>query len=209
MAQHGTTQVTGPVILALDNSSMCGSVALVSQGLCLAEYSLSSNTTHSRRLLATIQQLMEETGLAWERLSAFAVSAGPGSFTGLRIGLATAKGLIMATGKPLIAVSSTTTLACQLPWTERLICPLIDARKHEVYTAFYRCAPGGMPRRISDIIAIAPEELALRIKEDVIFLGDGSRLYQDLLTERLGERASFASPELFFMRAAALGRCAL
>ena len=121
MAQHGKNAVNGPVILALDNSTMCGSVALVSQGLCLAEYSLSSTTTHSRRLLATIHRLMEETGLDWEGIDAFAVSAGPGSFTGLRIGLTTAKGLAMATGKPLIAVSSTTTLACQLPWTRRLI----------------------------------------------------------------------------------------
>ena len=209
MAQHGTTAVPGPIILALDNSGMCGSVALVSQGLCLAEYSLSSTTTHSRRLLATVHQIMEETGLTWERLAAFAVSAGPGSFTGLRIGLTTAKGLVMATGHPLIAVSSTTTLACQLPWTEKLICPLIDARKHEVYTAFYRCDHNGIPRRTSNIVAITPEELVLQIEEEVIFLGDGGLIYQDLLRERLGERASFASPEIFFMRAAALGRCAL
>ncbi len=209
MAKHGSSAITGPVILALDNSSMCGSVALVSEGLCLAEYSLSSTTTHSRRLLTSIQQIMTETGMIWERIAAFAVSSGPGSFTGLRIGLTTAKGLVMATGRPLIAVSATTTLACQLPWTEKLICPLIDARKHEVYTAFYRCGHDGMPRRESEIVAVAPEELARRIDEEVIFVGDGCRIYQDLLQERLGERASFASPEIFFMRAAALGRCAL
>lgn len=209
MAQHGTTAVTGPIILALENSSQCGSVALVSQGLCLAEHSLSSPTTHSRRLLTTIQQLLLEAGLGWERIDAIAVSAGPGSFTGLRIGLTTAKGLAMAAAKPMIAVSSTTTLACQLPWTEQLICPVIDARKHEVYTALYRSDEAGLPRRMGEIVAIAPEELARRIDEEVIFLGDGSRIYQEIFQERLGSRAHFAPPEIFFVRAAALGYAAL
>ena len=209
MAQHGTAKISGPIILALENSSMCGSVALVSSGLCLAEYSLTSTTTHSRRLLTCIQQVMAESGVTWESIAAIAVSAGPGSFTGLRIGLTTAKGLAMATGKPLIAVSSLTTLACQLPWTERLICPVLDARKGEVYSAFYRCVGDGTPQRISEIVAIAPHELAQQIKEDVIFLGDGTRIYQEIFTEGVHGRVSFANPEIFFLRAAALGASAL
>jgi len=210
MAQHGTSKISGPIILALENSSQCGSVALVAHGVCLAEYSLTTATTHSRRLLTSIQQIMAETGITWERISAIAVSAGPGSFTGLRIGLTTAKGLAMATGKPLIAVSSLTTLACQLPWTDRLICPVQDARKQEVYTAFYRCDDDGVPRRISEIVAITPQELAKAIKEDVIFLGDGTRIYRDVFEEGgEGGRVSFASPEIFFLRAAALGASAL
>jgi tRNA threonylcarbamoyladenosine biosynthesis protein TsaB len=209
MAHHGSSVVSGPIILALENSSQCGSVALVGEGICLAEYSLTSTITHSRRLLTTIQQIMAETGVTWERIAAIAVSAGPGSFTGLRIGLTTAKGLAMATGKPLISVSATSTLACQLPWTNILVCPVIDARKHEVYTAFYRCGDDGECRRISEVVAISPEELAEGIGEDVIFLGDGSRIYRDTFRERLGTRANFASPEIFFVRAAALGHCAL
>jgi len=209
MAQHGTSKITGPIILALENATMCGSVALVAQGLCLAEYSLTSTTTHSRRLLGSIQQLMAESGLDWPRIDAIAVSAGPGSFTGLRIGLTTAKGLAMATGKPLLSVSSLTTLACQLPWTERLICPVLDARKQEVYTAFYRCDDAGRPRRVSDVVAITPQALAQQIKEDVIFLGDGSQVYREILQGELGGRASFAAPEVFFIRAAALGFAAL
>jgi tRNA threonylcarbamoyladenosine biosynthesis protein TsaB len=209
MAQHGTSKISGPIILALENSSMCGSVALIANGLCLAEYSLTTTTTHSRRLLPCIEQLMAETGIPWEAISAIAVSAGPGSFTGLRIGLTTAKGLAMATGKPLIAISSLTTLACQLPWTDRLICPVLDARKQEVYTAFYRCNGEGIPRRQSDIVAITPHELALTIKEDVIFLGDGAKIYQDIFQEEVNGRVSFASPEIFFIRAAVLGALAL
>lgn len=209
MAQHGSTVVSGPVILALENSSQCGSVALVSQGLCLAEHSLTSTKTHSRRLLTTIEQVMGESEIGWGHIAAIAVSAGPGSFTGLRIGLTTAKGLAMAAAKPLIAVSATSTLACQLPWTRQLICPVIDARKHEVYTAFYRCDEDGLCRRMSEIVAIAPEELARSIDEEVIFLGDGSGIYHHTLKERLGKRANFASPEIFFVRAAALGHCAL
>lgn len=210
MAQHGAPSIKGPVILALENSSMCGSVALVAPDLCLAEYSLSSTTTHSRRLLTTIQQLMEETGIGWEQIDAIAISAGPGSFTGLRIGLTTAKGLAMATAKPLLAVTSTRTLACQIGWTERLICPVIDARKGEVYTARYRCAEAGVPRRVSEICAISPEGLAEQLAgEEVILVGDGSRIYHDLFQERLGQRACFASPGLYFLRAAALGHSAL
>lgn len=209
MAQHGLTQVNGPLILAIENSTMCGSVALVSEGLCLAEYSLTTSVTHSRRLLSSIQQLMDDTGFSWDRLDAIAVSSGPGSFTGLRIGLTTAKGIAMATGKPLIGINSLTTLACQLSWSDKLICPVIDARKHEVYTAFYRCNKDGVTRRVSDIFAITPETLAQKISDWVIFLGDGSQLYRDTLVEMLQERASFASPELIFIRAAALGHCAL
>lgn len=209
MAKQGNAPCSRPLILALENASLCGSVALVAPGQCLAEYSLSSTTTHSRRLLTTIQQLMAETGTSWERLDAIAVSAGPGSFTGLRIGLTTAKGLAMATGKPLIAVSSLTTLACQLPWTAALICPVLDARKQEVYTAGYRCDADGAPRRVSDIVAISPWDLALRIKEEVIFVGDGSVVYREVLRDGVGELARFASPELFYLRAAALGFSAL
>ena len=210
MAQHGASKIIGPIILALENSSQCGSVALVAHGVCLAEYSLTTTTTHSRRLLTSIQQIMAETEIGWDRISAIAVSAGPGSFTGLRIGLTTAKGLAMATGTPLISVSSLTTLACQLPWTGRLICPVLDARKQEVYTAFFRSDDDGVPRRISEIVAIAPQELAQTVKEDVIFLGDGTRIYQDVLGEGGGGgRVSFANPEIFFLRAAALGAAAL
>ncbi len=209
MAKHGTSKITGPIILALENATMCGSVALVAQGLCLAEYSLTTTTTHSRRLLSSIQQIMADADIPWDRIDAIAVSSGPGSFTGLRIGLTTAKGLAMATGKPLIAVSSLTTLACQLPWTDRLICPVLDARKQEVYTAFYRSSHDGRPRRTSEIVAITPQDLAVMIKEDVIFLGDGSQVYQEIFQDELGARASFAAPELFFIRAAALGYSAL
>ena len=210
MAQHGASKIIdGPIILALENSSQCGSVALVAHGLCLAEYSITTTTTHSRRLLTCIQQVMTDSGITWEQISAIAVSAGPGSFTGLRIGMTTAKGLAMATGKPIIAVSSLTNLASQLPWTDRLICPVQDARKQEVYTAFYRCDDDGVPRRISEIVAITPQELAQTIKEDVIFLGDGTRIYQDILKEGAGGRVCIANPEIFFIRAAALGSAAL
>ncbi len=209
MAQHGASHLNGPIILAIENSSQCGSVALVAPGLCLAEYSLTTGTTHSRRLLTSVQQVMTDSGIKWEQLSAIAISAGPGSFTGLRIGLTTAKGLALASGKPLIAVSSLTTLASQLPWTNSMICPVLDARKQEVYTAFYRCADDEIPHRVSEIVAIPPHELAQSIKEDVIFLGDGTKIYSDILRDGVTGRVSFANPEIFFIRAAALGATAL
>jgi len=210
MAHHGMPpSLNGPLILALENSSLCGSVAIVSPGGCLAESSLTTTKTHSQRLLPAIQQVMADSGVSWQELSAIAVSAGPGSFTGLRIGLSTAKGLAMATGKPLISVSSLSTLACQLPWTTRLICPLLDARKQEVYAAFYRSDEDGIPRRSGAIEAITPEDLAQRINEDVIFIGDGAEIYREVLTKGVRGQASFANPAIFFLRAAALGASAL
>jgi len=209
MAHHGLLATNGPLILALENSSLCGSVALVSPGGCLAESSLATTKTHSKRLLPAIQQVMADSGTNWQALSAIAVSAGPGSFTGLRIGMTTAKGLAMATGKPLIAVSSLTTLACQLPWATQLICPLLDARKQEVYAAFYRAGKDGIPRRCGDIEAITPEALAQKIDEDVIFIGDGVEIYREILEKGVRAQVSFANPAVFFLRAAALGASAL
>ncbi len=209
MARHGKAEAAPPRLLALENSGPTASVALVCPGLCLAEISLAVGDTLSRRLLPGIRQLMEDTATNWEEIDAIAVSAGPGSFTGLRLGLATAKALVMATGKPLIAVSSVTVLARQLPWTERLLCPVIDARRGEVYTAFYRCDALGVPRRIGPVAVRRPEELAGMIEGEVLFVGDGIRLYRELWQTGLGGRASFADPGLFFPRASALGQAAL
>jgi len=207
MSQPAITTHEQPIILSLENSGMCGSIALTARNQCLAEYSLTSKITHSKRLLGSIDFIMQESQLNWSDIDAIAVSLGPGSFTGLRIGLSTAKGLVMATGKQLLGVSSLEALALQVRYTDKLICPIIDARKKEVYAAFYRPKHGKL-HSVSAQMAVTPQDLSQQINEPVIFIGDGGVLYKEMLTEKLGELASFAAPEIYFPRASAIGQLA-
>ena len=201
-------QQTRPLILAIENSTLCGSVALVSGDQCMCEFSLLSRMTHSKRLLGSIDNIMRNCGISWEQLDAIAISLGPGSFTGLRIGLSTAKGLAMAADLPLIGVSSLDGLAAQLPFAEHLICPLLDARKKEVYAAFYQ-AGGNKLKRISDYLAISPQKLADQIDERVIMVGDGAELYADFFRERLRGNIFFAPTQIVQSRASAIGFLAI
>lgn len=211
MARHGeqTTSERGPLILAVENSGLCGSLALVTRGQCLCEFSLHSRETHSKKLLLGIEWLLHETGVSWEELDALAISLGPGSFTGLRIGLSTVKGLAMATGKPLIGVPTLDGLAAQLAFSPQLICPVLDARKKEVYTALYRGNPAGELTRLSDYLVIPPATLATMITEPTLLLGDGAHLHGELLRAQGGAPVGIAPAELYFCRAAAIGSLAL
>lgn len=197
-----------PLLLVLENSTMCGSVALVTGNQCLAEYSLESRLTHSKRLLGVVDILMNDCRVGWDDLDAIAVSLGPGSFTGLRICLATAKGLALAAGLPLLGIPSLDGLAAQLPFSSHPVCALLDARKKEVYAAFYRNNIG-KSERISDYMAVSPEKLVEMIKEPVILVGDGVELYRDLFKERLGKNALFVPLQIFQTRAAAIGLSAI
>ena len=129
------------LILAMDSATACSSVALTcgtrQDGRVAASLSLTGNVTHSRRLFSAIDYLMKEAGVNWAAIAGIAVSLGPGSFTGLRIGLATAKGLAAAAGKLLFGVSTLDSLAAKCS-TEKLVCAVLDARKKEVYAALYR-----------------------------------------------------------------------
>lgn len=197
------------MILAIETATMCGSVAVVADDGVIAEYSLQNSRTHSQRLLAGIEWLMAEAGLGWANIDGVAVSSGPGSFTGLRIGFSTAKGLVLAADKPLLAVSTLEALASQFSYSHRLICPVLDARKHEVYTAFFRAATDGTCRRLSDYMAVSPAKLAGLITEPAILLGDGLVPYGDYLCQELGALAMVPSPAIFFPRAAAVGMLAV
>lgn len=208
--KHGSTSdQSKPVILALETAGNCGSVALVSTGTCIAEYSLQSGLTHSRRLLVGVEQIMDGAGLTWDDIDGVAVSTGPGSFTGLRIGLSTAKGLIMAAEKPLIGVPTLDGLAAQLPFSRYPVCALLDARKKEVFYAFYRHDGRGTAQLTSDYRALPPDLLAGKINEPTLFIGDGVSVYRDLLRAALGDLALFPPAETCFPRAAAIGMLAL
>jgi tRNA threonylcarbamoyladenosine biosynthesis protein TsaB len=200
---------TPPLLLALETSGVSGSVALITPAGCLAEQAIAANQTHAQHLLPAIDQLLREAKIDWPQIDAIAVSLGPGSFTGLRIGLSTAKGLSMATGKPLIGVPSLDALASQGKGQGLPVCALIDARKKEVYAALYRENAAGEMKRQSDYLALAPAALAARLTEPTLLLGSGAELYHDLLTDQLGSLAHFADPTRFHARASAVGQLAI
>ncbi len=198
-----------PLILAIDNSTMYGNVALTSPDGLLAERILLSRLTHSKRLLASLADILTESELDWPQLDAVAICLGPGSFTGLRIGLATAKGIAMATGLPLIGISSLDGLASQLPFASQQICPILDARKHEIYAALYGSSASGEVERTSDYLVMPPEQLVEKIDRPTIFVGDGVNVYGEYLKEALGPKALFAPEHIIFPRAAAIAKLAL
>ena len=196
------------VILALETATTCGSLALVTEERCLAEYSLNSAATHSSSLLTGIHWLLAQCDVSWPRIAAIAVSLGPGSFTGLRIALSTAKGLCMAANKPLIGVETLTGLASQFPFSSLPICPVIDARKQEIYTALYRSNRQGVPEKTTEAMVIKPERLQEFITTPTLLVGDGLPLYGRRLKEMLGDSVLLAPTEICFARAAAIGSAA-
>jgi tRNA threonylcarbamoyladenosine biosynthesis protein TsaB len=183
-------------ILGIDTSTSCGAIGLIDGEEVLSDTLLNIPVTHSERLLGAIEFVLREARCSIGDVDGWAISLGPGSFTGLRIGVSTAKGLAFATGKPVVGVSSLDALASQVSPTASLICPILDARKKEVYTAFYRYGEGGFLGRQSDYQALRPEDLVRKIKEQTIFVGDGVRTYRDFLLHSLPFLATFPAAPL-------------
>lgn len=179
-------------ILGIETSTIMGSVGLIEDDRPVVQYSLSIEVTHSERLLDTVDRLLHDARVPLDAIDGFAVSTGPGSFTGLRIGLGTIKGLCMVTGRQAAGVSTLEALAHNLPFCSHTVCPVLDARKGEVYTAFFKYDENGSIIRITEDMAISPELLAEKIEGPVVFLGDAVNVYRALLKERLGDRAFFA-----------------
>ena len=196
------------LILSIDTATPCSSVALTQgtrkNGKVLASLSLSSRVTHSRRLLAVIDYLMSETEVDWPSIEAVAVSIGPGSFTGLRIGMATAKGLVFGADRAMVGVSTLDGLASKCapaPW----ICSVLDARKNEVYAAFYRTNGEGLTVLSGVPMVISPEKLAECITEPVVMVGDGVNVYGDVWKTLLQGKVSYAPAHSHQPSAACLG----
>jgi tRNA threonylcarbamoyladenosine biosynthesis protein TsaB len=177
-------------ILALDTASGNGSVALLDGQKLVAETLLNVRATHSERLIDQVEQVLLAGNLTLEGLDLIVVVRGPGSFTGLRIGLATAKGLAQAAKLPLIGISSLQLLAMNLPLCPLPICALLDARKKEVYTALYHWRDG-MPVAAGPELVLPPEKALARLEGEVALVGDAVELYRPLIDEILGERGKF------------------
>lgn len=179
-------------ILAIETSTMMGSVAIMDERGLIAEYRLNIKATHSERLMRIIDEVLRGSGIELKDLDGYAVSIGPGSFTGLRIGLSTVKGLAFTTNKPITAIPTLDALACNIPFSQYMVCPMLDARKKEVYTALFRFTDNGVVSKLTDDCVISPESLLKEIKEPTVFLGEGANIYRELIKERLGYLAHFA-----------------
>lgn len=159
-------------VLAVDTSTMAGGVALVDGDRVVGESLLDVRTTHSERLMMAVDRALGDAGWPASSLDGLAVAIGPGSFTGLRIGLATVKGLALALARPIAAVPTLDAMAAQLPWSARPVCPVLTARRDEVYASLYRWDGRGM-RQEWDYLALSPAALAERLTEPVLGVGDG------------------------------------
>ena len=194
-------------ILALDSSGLVASVAVVEDNQLLAEYTVNYKKTHSQTLLPMLDEIAKMIELDLETIDAIAVAAGPGSFTGLRIGSATAKGLGLALKKPLVAVPTVDALAYNLYDAQGLICPIMDARRKQVYTGIYRYEDHRL-MTVKDQMAVGIEELLSMLNEmgeAVTFLGDGVPVFKDIIADKLTVPFSFAPAHLSRQRAGAVG----
>lgn len=192
-------------ILGIESSSLVASAAVVENEVTLAEYTVNYKKTHSQTLLPMIDEMMRLLDMEPSAVDAIAVSGGPGSFTGLRIGSATAKGLGLALKKPLIHVPTLDAMAYGLFGASGLICPMMDARRQQVYTGIYR-----FEERFEIVMeqsALAVADLAERLNalgERVIFLGDGVPVYEKQMAETLTVPYCFAPAHVNRQRAASV-----
>lgn len=197
-------------ILALDSSGLVAGVALVEDEVLIAEYTTNYKKTHSQTLLPMLDEIKKMVELDLHSLDVIAVAAGPGSFTGLRIGSATAKGLGLSLGVPLAAVPTVDAMAYNLYGTDKMICPIMDARRGQVYTGLYRferTQEGYALQTVLEQCALPVYKLAEKINaagEDVIFLGDGVPVYRDVLGDVLRVPYSFAPANCSRQRAASV-----
>jgi tRNA threonylcarbamoyladenosine biosynthesis protein TsaB len=161
--------------MALETSTLAGGAALLDGDRVIGEFLLDVRITHSERLMPAIDRLLRDASWTTASLEGLAVAVGPGSFTGLRIGLSAVKGLAWALGLSVAAVPTLDALAATLPFAAHPVCPVLDARRNEVYCSLHRW-DGVTMRRQWDDLALAPEELASRLTEPTILLGDGAHL---------------------------------
>lgn len=178
-------------ILAVETSTPAGGAALLDGERLLGEYTLNIKVTHSERLMDAVDQLLSAAGWEPSDLEGLAVSIGPGSFTGLRIGVSAVKGLALALGIPVAAVPTLDALAATLPFAALPVCPILDARKDEVYASLYHWADGAM-HRDWEYLALSPSALCDRLARPVILLGDALEMLRGALEDRLGDNAHFA-----------------
>lgn len=205
------------LILGIDSSSIVATVAILSETKLLAEYTVNNKRNHSEKLMSVIDRVLKDSFTTLDDIDAIAVTCGPGSFTGIRIGVAQAQGIAHALNKPLVAVNTLDGLSYNLMGQKGFICPVVDAQRQDVYTSLYKCSKG-KPERLWGYELFDSKILVKRISklEKVILLGDGvsviKKAIEDLVKEGMSKdqlsNISFAHPVLSMPKAssvAALG----
>ena len=179
-------------ILTVQTATAGGSVALTADEQLLGEICLNTRKTPADWLLGAVQRLLAGAGLTLDQLDAFGVVSGPGAFTGLRVGMATVKGLAFSADRPVVGVSTLECLALHAPFSHLPVCAMLDARKKEVYVATYVREEGGL-HRLGDESVVAPDIFLDSCSVETLFVGNGSSVYRTLITRRLGRQAHFLS----------------
>ena len=197
-------------VLAIDTSSVVATCAVLDEEKLLGEYTLNQDMTHSERLIPMIKTLMDSLKLKPENIDLFAGSVGPGSFTGLRIGLATIKGLAHVVDKSVIGISTLEALAFNVPF-DGIVIPIMDARRDRVYTGIYRWENGKLLNIMEPTILNIDELLDIVDSkyEKVLFNGDGTLVFKDRIDEKLKDKALYAPISLNMAKASSIGELAL
>lgn len=195
-------------VLALETATKAGSIAIADEEAFIGEVKLDVSKAHAERVMDYIVWLLKSSNISINEIDAFAVSIGPGSFTGLRIGLSTIKGLAFSKKRPIVPVSTLDAMARRLPFSAYDICPMLDARKDEVYTALYKWENNACVKTMPET-AVEPGEFLQTLKGPTIFMGDGAIKYKNLIAEILKADALFPPSSLMSPSASSVAEIAL
>lgn len=198
-------------ILGIDTATRVAGAAVMGADRLISEHFIHNLKTHSQKIIPMIQQVMDEAGIKPGDLHGIAVTGGPGSFTGLRIGMSVAKTMGQVLNVPVIGISTLKVLAWNMFRVKGYICPILDARKNEVYTSVYQSVSDGLKELINPS-AISIHNLLTELSgynETVTFIGDGVPVYSETIKKSLGERAAFGTRVNSFPRASAVAELGL
>lgn len=198
------------IILAIDTTSHAASIALINEERLIGEYTSNAKLSHLQKLIPMIEDLLEKCELSIEDVQGIAVSEGPGSFTGIRIGISTAKALAQVKNIPIVNVPTLEAMAYNVPYYSGIVCPILDARRQQVYSGAYQWENN----RCKEIVkpsAYAIEELIEQIKDynNILFLGDGVSTYKTHIVEKLGQKAKFADSYIKYQKASSVGQLSI
>ncbi len=195
------------IILGVECSAVSAGAAVIKDGKLVSESFVNCGLTHSETLLPMIDKALSDAKITLEDVDTIAVSNGPGSFTGLRIGVATVKGLAMGAEKPVCGVSSLYALCFNVPCAQGVIVPMMDARREQVYCAVYE-RKGETLTEVMPMCAMALSELLEKVKDGATFVGDGAAVFYDKIKDVMGDKALFPSENLIYQRASSIATAA-
>ncbi len=194
-------------ILSIDTSTVTCTVGLVDGNDVVAETVDNSGQTHARHIMAMLDETLSQANISLEDIDGFGVITGPGTFTGLRIGISTVQGLAYALSKPIAGITSLDALAAQAKTELPHICPMVDARRQEVYYGLYAAHDQGLRQSTPHQVA-SPAALMAQIQKPCYFLGSGARMYQQFIADSLGSGASFSEANMDRIHSAVIARLA-